>query len=117
MGVALVGLDGRRLRVNRALCEMLGYSEEVLLGKDYAEAIHPDDREISADHLRRVLEKGEGYTLEALCADGHAVWNLTSVSLIQDSQGSPSHFVCLHQDITERKALEEYLEHQAFHDS
>jgi len=64
---------------------MLGYSEEVLLGKDYAEAIHPDDREISADHLRRV-EKGEGlHAGEALRAHGHAVWNLTSVSLIQDS--------------------------------
>jgi len=57
-----VGLDGRRLRVNLALCEMLGYSEE-LLGKDYAEAIHPDDREISADH-GGCWRKGKGYTLE-----------------------------------------------------
>jgi PAS domain S-box-containing protein len=56
VGVALVGLDGRRFRVNRALCEMLGYSEEELLGKLYLEDIHPEDREISADRLRQVLK-------------------------------------------------------------
>src|SRR5918999_300701 len=112
IGVALVDLDGRRFRVNRALCEMLGYSEEELLSKDYKEHVHPDDHEISTEHLRRTLEKGEGsYTLERryIHADGHTVWNLTNVSLIQDSQGNPSHLVCLHQDITERKEAEEKL--------
>ncbi len=99
IGVALVGLDGRRLRVNRALCEMLGYTEEELLGEDYAQVIHPDDQQISAHNLRRVLERGQGsYTLERryVHSEGHEVWNLTSVSLIQDSQGKPSHLVCLH---------------------
>jgi PAS domain S-box-containing protein len=120
IGVALVDLDGRRFRVNQALCEMLGYSEEELLSKDHKEHIHPDDREISSNHLRRTLEKGAGtYTLERryIHVDGHVVWNLTSVSLIQDSQGNPSHLVCLHQDITERKEVEEELRHQAFYDS
>jgi diguanylate cyclase (GGDEF)-like protein/PAS domain S-box-containing protein len=119
IGVALVDLDGQRFRVNRALCEMLGYSEEELLCA-YLEHVHPDDRETSSEHLRRLLEKGTGnYTLERryLHADGRVVWNLTSVSLIQDSRGEPSHLVCLHQDITERKELEEQLRHQAFYDS
>src|ERR687890_874973 len=112
IGVALVGLNGRRFRVNHALCEMLGYSEEELLSKEYLEHIHPDDREISSKHRHKTLEKGEGsYILERryVHADGHTVWNLTSVSLIQDSQGNPSHLVCLHQDITERKEVETKL--------
>ncbi|MDQ3999542.1 MAG: PAS domain S-box protein, partial [Actinomycetota bacterium] len=112
IGVALVGLDGRRFRVNQALCEMLGYSEEELQSEKYLEHIHPADREISSKHRRKTLEKGEGsYTLERryVHADGHTVWNLTNVSLIQDSQGNPSHLVCLHQDITERKEAEEKL--------
>ena len=50
-------------------------------------------------------------------ADGHEVWSLSNISLIRDSEGKPIHFVCLHQDITERKALEERLEHQAFYDA
>jgi PAS domain S-box-containing protein len=112
IGVALADLDGRRFWVNQALCEMLGYSEEELLSKDYKEHVHPDDREISSNHLRRTLEKGAGtYTLERryVHAYGHTVWNLTSVSLIQNSQGNPSHLVCLHQDITERKEVETKL--------
>ncbi|MBV9455052.1 MAG: EAL domain-containing protein, partial [Rubrobacter sp.] len=49
--------------------------------------------------------------------EGHVVWALSSISLVRDSQGNPSHFVSLFQDITERKALEEQLRHQAFYDS
>jgi len=119
IGVAMVDLDRRYFRVNRALCEMLGYSEEELLGKTTEEVLHPEDLELSAYYIDTTLEKGEGsYTLERryVRADERLVWSLSSISLIQDSQGDPSHFVCLHQDITERKALEERLEHQAFYD-
>jgi diguanylate cyclase (GGDEF)-like protein/PAS domain S-box-containing protein len=119
IGVALVGLDMRYLRVNRAMCEMLGYSEEEMLKKTTPELIHPEDREISARCANQAIEKGLGnYTLERryVRADGRVAWNLTSVSLIQDGQGNPSRFVCLHQDITERKELEKRLEQQAFHD-
>jgi diguanylate cyclase (GGDEF)-like protein/PAS domain S-box-containing protein len=115
IGVALVALDGRRFRANRALCEMLGCSEEDLL-EDYLEHVHPDDHQISTEHFRRTLEEGAGtYVLERryLHADGQVVWNLTSVSLIRDSEGNPSHFVCLHQDITERKQAEERKTRQA----
>jgi diguanylate cyclase (GGDEF)-like protein/PAS domain S-box-containing protein len=120
IGVALVGLDRRHLRVNSAYCQMLGYSEEELLDKRHPEIIHPEDREISTDHVRQAVEgEVESYSLERryLRADGHVVWSLSSVSLVRDSHGEPSHLVCLHQDITERKELEERLEHQAFHDS
>jgi diguanylate cyclase (GGDEF)-like protein/PAS domain S-box-containing protein len=112
IGVALVGLDGRRLKVNQALCEMLGYSEEELLSKDYSGVIHPEDREVSADRLHQILEgELETYVLERryVHADEHTVWNLTSVSLVRDSRGEPNHLVCLHQDVTERKEAEEKL--------
>ena len=81
---------------------------------------HPDDCEAGREHTRRVLEGGVGrsYYLEKryVHADGHTVWVLSSVSLVRDPQGNPSHFVSLYQDITERRALEEQLRHRAFHD-
>jgi diguanylate cyclase (GGDEF)-like protein len=52
-----------------------------------------------------------------LHADGHTVWASLSVSLVRDSEGEPLYFVSQIQDVTERKALEEQLHHQAFHDS
>jgi diguanylate cyclase (GGDEF)-like protein/PAS domain S-box-containing protein len=120
IGVALVGLDRGHLRVNRAYCQMLGYSEEELLEKPHPELVHPDDREESTDRIQEILEEGvEPYALERryIHADGRVVWSLSNISLIRGSEGEPRHFVCLHQDITDRKELEERLEHQAFHDS
>jgi len=120
VGAAIVDLDRRYLQVNRALCEMLGYSEEELVGKTSPEVTHPEDLKASADRARRVLEEGDGnYVLEKryVHADGHVVWALSGISLVRDAHGNPDHFVSLFQDVTERKALEERLEHQAFHDS
>jgi diguanylate cyclase (GGDEF)-like protein/PAS domain S-box-containing protein len=120
IGVALVGLDRSHVKVNRAYCAMLGYTEEELLAKPHPEIIHPDDREESADRIQGILGQGaEPYALERryFHADGHMVWSLSNISLIRDSEGKPSHFVCLHEDITERKELEEQLRHQAFYDS
>jgi diguanylate cyclase (GGDEF)-like protein/PAS domain S-box-containing protein len=119
VGVAFVDLNRRYLRVNHALCEMLGYSEEELLEKTSREITHPEDLEKSAERTRLVLENEAGSShLEKryMHADGHVVWVLSSVSLVQDSGGNPDHFVALFQDVTERKALEERLEYQAFHD-
>lgn len=120
IGVALVGLDRSHLRVNHAYCKMLGYTEEELLAKPHPEIIHPDDHEESAERIQGILDQGvEPYALQRryFHSDGHEVWSLSNISLIRDSEGKPRHFVCLHQDITERKALEERLEHQAFYDA
>ena len=120
VGVALVGLDNRYLRVNRALCEMLGYSKEELLTKGSFEVTYHEDLAASAARTRQALENGAGiYNLEKryVRADGGVVWTLSSVSLIENARGEPSHFVSLAQDITERKTLEKKLEHQAFHDA
>ena len=42
-GVAMIGLDGRFLRVNEALCAMLGRRETELVGHPTIEVCHPDD--------------------------------------------------------------------------
>jgi diguanylate cyclase (GGDEF)-like protein/PAS domain S-box-containing protein len=120
IGVALVGLDRSHLRVNRAYCEMLGYTEEELLAKPHPAIIHPEDREKSKERIEGILgEDAKPYALERryLHADGRVVWSLSNISLIRGFEGEPSHFVCLHEDITERKELEEQLRHQAFYDS
>lgn len=119
IGVALVGLDRSHLRVNRAYCEMLGYTEEELLEKSHPEIIHPDDLEESTNRIHEILEGAKPYAIERryLHADGHAVWSLSNISLVRNSESEPSHFVCLHEDITDRKEMEERLRHQAFYDS
>lgn len=54
LGIALIGLDGRYLRVNRALCEMLGRAEDELVGSTSAPFTHPDDLAVTAEAFRHL---------------------------------------------------------------
>jgi diguanylate cyclase (GGDEF)-like protein/PAS domain S-box-containing protein len=120
IGMALVGTDGRFLRTNRSLCDMLGYREVELLGKTFQDITHPDDLDADLDQVRRMLD-GEirTYQMEKryFHKEGQVVWVLLSVSLVHDEEGEPLYFVSQIQDISERKVLEERLQHRAFHDS
>ena len=112
-GMALVSLEDRPFRVNRALCEMLGYPEEEILGRHSSEFTHPDDMETTDDRSELLLadEWPDAMSMEKryICADGRVVWAISDVSLVRDSEGEPLHFVCQFQDITDRKKAEEYL--------
>ena len=112
IGMALVGTDGRFLRTNRSLCNMLGYREVELLGKTFQDITHPDDLDADLDQVRRMLD-GEirTYQMEKryFHKEGQVVWVLLSVSLVHDEEGEPLYFVSQIQDITERKVLEERL--------
>jgi len=120
IGMALVGTDGRFLRTNRSLCEILSYPEEELLGKTFQDITHPDDLDADLDHLHRMLA-GEMRTYQTekryLHQEGHVIWGLLNVTLVRDEEGEPLYFVSQIQDITERKAMEERLNHEALHDS
>ena len=119
IGVTLVDLENRYMKVNRAFSKMLGYAEDELVGSTSSWITHPDDVEVSQAYMKRVIEGGgSGYDLEKryLHADGSVVWVLLNVALVRTAGGEPAYYVCQHQDLTRRKALEEELAHRAFHD-
>jgi PAS domain S-box-containing protein len=109
IGKALVGLDGRWLKVNRALCDIVGYSEEELLGRTFQDITHPDDLDADLAHVRQMLA-GEirYYHMEKryFRKDGHVVWILLSVGLVHDKERRPKYFIGQIQDITARKRAE-----------
>lgn len=109
IGMALVSPSGRWLRVNRSLCEILGFSEEEFLQCDFQELTHPDDLGEDLAHIYRMLA-GEILTCKLekryLHKHGHEVWALTSASLVHDAQGQPLHLILQIEDITERKRAE-----------
>ena len=118
-GMALVGTDGRWLSVNRSLCELLGYSEEELLQRNFQSVTHPDDLGESLTDMYRMLEgKMVTSTREKryLHCDGREIWATVSTSTVADTQGKPMHFIVQSQDITERKRAEEHLHRAAFYD-
>ena len=112
IGMALVGLDGRFLRVNRALPEIVGYDSRTLLGLTFQDITHPDDLDADLELVRQVVA-GElrSYRMEKryVRADGKHRWVLLSVSLVRDESGEPLYFVSQIEDITERRRSEDAL--------
>jgi len=111
-GMALVGTDGCFLQVNSSLCRMLGYSEQELLARTFAELTHPDDVDVGMDLFRELMAGQRDYAwLEKryVHRDGHAIWVLLSTAVVHDPQGKPLYLVSQLQDISERKAAETML--------
>ena len=113
-GMALVSLEGRWLRVNRALCSILGYSREELLEKDFQAVTHPDDLSVDLDLLRGLLaDEIPSYQIEKryLRNDGSVVWVLLSVALVREPSGLPLHFVSQVMDISASKEADAMRAH------
>jgi PAS domain S-box-containing protein len=110
VGAAQVGIDGRWLRVNRRLCEIVGYTHDELLEITFADITHPDDVEADLEQARAVL-RGESqlYSTEKryVRKDGSLVWVNLTVSLVREACGEPRYFISMIEDISERKRVEE----------
>ncbi len=120
IGMALVGLDGAWIKVNRALCQITGYSESELLARRFADITHPEDLEAGREEFEECLAgKRDAYTVEKryVRAEGRAIWIALSTSVIHDQAGRPLHFVSQIQDVTERREVEQRLSYLADHDS
>ncbi len=119
IGMALVAPDGRFMRVNHALCELVGYSAEQLVAKTFQEITHPEDLDLDLEFVRQMLGgERRTYAMEKryFHAEGHIVWVLLSVSLVRDDVDEPLYFISQIQDISERRQLEERLVFLAGHD-
>jgi PAS domain S-box-containing protein len=109
IGMAIVDLDGRFLKVNRSLCQIVGYSEAELVARDFQSITHPDDLDSDLT-LSRQLIAGEidHYHMEKryIHKDGNAVWIQLSGSIVRDDGGRPYYAIAQIQDISARKAAE-----------
>jgi PAS domain S-box-containing protein len=112
IGMALVGTDGQWLQVNRALCEIVGYTEEELLATNFQAITHPDDLETDLAYVKQLLEgKISTYHMEKRYIHklGNIIWIQLNVSLVHDIESRPAHFISQIQNITDRKRVAEEL--------
>ncbi len=119
VGTGLLDLNGRWMLVNRALCEITGYTVDELTAMRFDDITYPDD--VGGDRAQRErLLAGEvaAYQVEKryFDASGGVMSAMVSVSLVRDRAGQPLHYIVQLQDISERKRLEEHLRHLADHD-
>jgi len=116
VGIAHVSLDGRWLRVNQSLCNIVGYSREELANLDFAAITHPDDLDADWQNVKDLLAgKMDKYSMEKryIRKDGSIAWVNLTTSLVRDSFGVPKYFISIVEDTSERKSSEHALARQA----
>ena len=113
IGMVMVEPDGQFIKVNKAFCDITGYNEPEIIGKNFREITHPDDLDKSVGSTNELLEdiSKETSTIEKryFHKNGNLIWALTTLSLIRDPNGKPQFFITQIQDITNRKKYEEKL--------
>jgi PAS domain S-box-containing protein len=113
LGIAQIALDGRFLRANGALCQMLGYSADELSKTTFQNITHPDD---VAENLvllaRLVAGRIEKFTIEKryLRRHGGVIWIQLTVSLVRDDDGRPAYLIAIVEDICQRMRAHEERE-------
>jgi len=119
IGIVISEIDGRILEVNRALCEMLGYTAVEITGRTFWEFVHPDDAPGFGEHVEDLVAGTTNHLrVEKLYSrkDGAAIWTDLVLSLIRDPDEKPRYVVAMIENITERYHLQTDLQHQAQHD-
>jgi PAS domain S-box-containing protein len=112
VGIEHIGHDGRLLRVNRALCRVLGYPVEELLTKSFRDVTYPDD--LAADLAKfELMREGtiDSYEVEKrdVRKDGAIIWARKAVSCVRKGDGSIDYFISVIEDISTRKQAEKEL--------
>ena len=118
VGIAIVSPEGRWIRVNRKLCDIVGYSEAELLGLTFQDITHPNDLNTDLGYVRQMLaHEIDTYKLEKryLHKDGSPVWINLTVSLIWKNDEDPDYFISVIEDISARKAVEAALSESEAH--
>ena len=112
IGVALFDLTGKWIRVNKGLCNMLGYSEDELVNSRFQDLTHPDDVVRNEQILKDLIEGiSDNYQQEKryIHKNGQVIWVLMGVSMIRDANNLPLHCISQIQDITNIKEAERAL--------
>jgi PAS domain S-box-containing protein len=110
IGISEVALNGDLVRINRYLCQLIGYSaEEALSMRRFKELIHRDDIQDDPAILQRLLS-GEIDTYSGVRRfarkDGGVIWAEVQRTLVRDPDGSPLMYVGTMRDITAQREAE-----------
>lgn len=109
IGIALVALDGRYLRVNCALCEILGFTRDELMALTFHAVTHPDDIHLDVARIGQLV-RGEvssyQLTKRFIRKDGAVVVAVIHRSAVRGLDGRPLYFITHIEDVTEQERAE-----------
>lgn len=127
IGILRSDRDGDVVEVNPAVEQLLGYPADELVGVNFRDTFHPDDRATTSVLFEELVRgQRDSYRLERRYhrKDGEVIWGQSTAVLERDADGEPSFVLTMIENITERKLAEHELlrqselnQHQALHDA
>lgn len=108
-GIGQGSLNGEILHVNKRFCEIVGYDEQELLGKNIRDITYAADMPEQTRLYQRLAQTGESFDLEKryVRKDGSLVWVNNTVSPLRDDSGRIRQVAVVSIDISERKKGQE----------
>jgi len=114
VGLAQVSMRGEFIRVNPAICDILGYSDDQIEPMTVADVSHPDDAKIIREVVTALSHSDAtelNYTGRFINADGKTVWCAVRVVRVYGTDGDDDYYLAGVLDITDRKEFERQLKH------
>jgi PAS domain S-box-containing protein len=112
VGIAITSPEKGWIEVNARACSMLGYSQDELATRTWADLTHPEDLELDLAEFRRVIAgEIDSYALDKrfVRKDGSFVWVLLSVNCVRRVDRSVDYLIAIMKDISRRKEAESAL--------
>ncbi|MCT8333939.1 PAS domain S-box protein [Leptospira sp. 85282-16] len=112
IGMALLDEKGKWLKVNKRVCDILGYSESEFMNLTFQDITHPEDLNADLTYLEElVADKRKFYQMEKryFRKNGNIVYAILAVSMVKNEDGKVLYFISQIIDITEQKLVEREL--------
>jgi PAS domain S-box-containing protein len=111
-GMAHADRSGRINFVNRRFCEIIGYDESEILGRDTSHFTHPDDAGDTLEMFRQLVKKARPFQLEKryVRKDGSTIWVSVSASPVRGIDAKVQSAIAIVIDTTARKTAEVELQ-------
>lgn len=109
VGIAHVSISGAWLRVNRQLCDIVGYTAQELRSLTFQDITHPGDLDVDLKLMYQLLAgQIPSYSMDKryLHKNGDIVWINLDVSLVRNDHGVPQYFIAFIKDISATKRAE-----------
>ncbi|KTD47753.1 putative bifunctional diguanylate cyclase/phosphodiesterase [Legionella quateirensis] len=121
-GIAIIDIsknENKVIYVNRAFERTTGYSEQQALGKSLISLLGSNSEEVNNKRIELAIRelREETVEMESIKRNGEVFWCEISVAPVKDSFGHVKHYICILNDITQRRDMENQLVMQATYDS
>lgn len=110
IGKAIMGLDGKLLKVNPAFCTFVGHDKSALKGKGFPMILHPDE---IAENMLELERLKDGYLCyhqtekRFLHRSGKVIWGLLSIAAVRDEDGQAVQFIAQVVNVSEQHRLQD----------